>query len=149
MRIVLDTATFITAIRSSGGAAAEVVRLCLLGDFVLLMDLKLGLEYRDVALRPFQLASTTHSPSMVLELIERLEAAAEAVEIRRKMRPLSSDPNDDMVLDVAINGLADAVVTANRRHFLEVGTRFGFDIVSPAELLTRYRKGDKYANRIS
>jgi hypothetical protein len=51
VRIVLDTASFVTAIRSSDGVAGEVVRMIFREDLVPLMDLKLGLEYRDVALR--------------------------------------------------------------------------------------------------
>jgi predicted nucleic acid-binding protein len=51
VRIVLDTASFVTAVRSSDGAAGEVVRMIFREELVPLMDLKLGLEYRDVALR--------------------------------------------------------------------------------------------------
>ena len=114
MRIVLDTASFVTAVRSSSGAAGQVVRMVFSGEIVPLMDLKLGLEYRDVALRPEHLAASALSKREMLELIEALEAFAEPVEIVHKNRPLSTDPNDDMVLDVAINGHAEALVTTTR-----------------------------------
>jgi hypothetical protein len=52
-------------------------------------------------------------------------------------RPLSTDPNDDMVLDVAIYGRADAIVTFNTKHFKSAATQFNIDVISPAELLTR------------
>jgi predicted nucleic acid-binding protein len=96
MRIVLDTACLITAVRSSAGAAGEVVRKVFRGELVLLMDLKLGLEYRDVALRPEHLMSSELSKQDVVELIESMEAFAEPVEIVVKTRPMSPDPNDDM-----------------------------------------------------
>jgi hypothetical protein len=48
---VLDTASFVTAVRSSDGAAGEVVQIILREKLVPLLDLKLGLEFRDVALR--------------------------------------------------------------------------------------------------
>jgi predicted nucleic acid-binding protein len=51
VRIVLDTTSFVMAVRSSNGAAEEVVRMIFRDELVPLMDLKLGLEYRDVALR--------------------------------------------------------------------------------------------------
>ncbi len=67
-----------------------------------LMDLKLGLEYRDVALRPEHLMASSLSEREVLDLIEALEASSEPIEIMLKTRPLSPAPNDDVVLDPAI-----------------------------------------------
>jgi hypothetical protein len=88
-------------------------------EIVPLMDLKLSLEYGDVALRPEHLAASALSKREVVELIEALEAFAEPVEIVLKTRPMSPDQNDDMVLDLAINGRAEALVTNNTRHFVE------------------------------
>src|SRR5260370_1711275 len=120
----------VTAVRSSNGAAGEVVRMVFREEIVLLMDLKLGLEYRDVALRPEHLMASALSEREVLELIEALEAFAEPVEIMLKTRPLSPDPNDDMVLDLAINGQADALVTNNTKHFVGGGEQFGIPVLS-------------------
>ena len=50
-----------------------------------------------------------------LELIEAVEAFAEPVEVVGKTRPLSPDPDDDMILDLAINGRAEALVTRNKK----------------------------------
>jgi putative PIN family toxin of toxin-antitoxin system len=121
VRIVLDTASFVTAIRSSEGAAREVVNMILRNEVVALMDLKLGLEYRDGALRPEHVAASRESEEDVLKLIEAIEALAETVEVVKKHRPLSSDQSDDMILDIAINGRADALGTTNTKHFAEAG----------------------------
>jgi predicted nucleic acid-binding protein len=137
---VLDTASFVTAVRSSHGAAGEVVRMIFRGEIVPLMDLKLGLEYRDVALRSEHVRASALSKPEILELIETMEAFAEPVEILSKTRPLSSDPGDDMVLDVAINGWAEALVTTNKKHFAAAGKRFGIPVLSPAELLEKMRE---------
>ena len=54
-----------------------------------------------------------------------------------------ADPKDDMVLETAVNGRADLLVTLNRRHFESVRSIFGFKIVSPAEavrLLERHHE---------
>jgi putative PIN family toxin of toxin-antitoxin system len=146
VRIVLDTASFVTAVRSRTGAAREVVDLILDGDIIPLMDVKMGLEYRDVALRTEHLAASRLSKAGVLELIEAIEALAESVEILEKHRPLSSDPNDDMILDVAINGRADALVTNNTKHFAAVGKRYAISVFTPAELLRTIRKGEQNGN---
>lgn len=110
------------------------------------MDRKLSLEYRDVALRAEQLAASKTSKAEVLELIEAVEGFAESVEIVRKHRPLSPDPNDDMILDLAINGQADVLVTNNTKHFIAAARRFGITVLTPAEMLRRMRKGEQNGN---
>jgi putative PIN family toxin of toxin-antitoxin system len=142
VRIVLDTASFVTAVRSSEGAAGEVLRMVFREELVPLMDLKLGLEYRDVALRSEHVRASALSKREILELIQAIEAFAEPVEVVMKTRPLSSDPSDDMILDVAINGRAEALVTSNKRHFAAAGKRFGIQVLTPAELLEKMREGN-------
>lgn len=139
MRIVLDTASLVSAVRSNLGASAEVVRLALRGDFIHLMDQKLGLEYRDVALRPEHLAVSTLSAKEIVELIELLEERAIPVKIIHKRRPLSSD--------LAINGAADAIATRNTRHFAVAAREFGILVLTPAELLERRREQDADRSR--
>jgi len=105
-----------------------------------LMDYKLACEYRDVALRPEQLHVTGKSKAETSAILDALEAIAEPVFVAFQHRPLSPDANDDMVLDVAINGNADAIVTNNTRHFREAAERFDIDLLAPAELLSKFRK---------
>lgn len=142
MRIVLDTASFVASVRSGRGAASEVVRLIVTRQLRALMDQKLGLEYRDVALRPEHIAASAMSEEEILETIRSVERQAESVYVAIRHRPLSPDPNDDMVLDVAINGRADAIVTMNKRHFKDAARRFRIAVVTPAELLELLRRKD-------
>ena len=46
-------------------------------------------------------------------------------------RPMLRDVDDDMVLEAAVNGKADAIVTFNRRDFEPTSGRFGIRILSP------------------
>ena len=140
MRVVIDTSVLIAALRSSHGASAEVIRLALLGELTTLMDYKLACEYRDVGLRPEQLAAAGKSLEETGLIIDMLEAVAEAVLVMVRHRPMSQDADDDMVLDVAINGSAEAIVTANIKHFRESADRFGLRVLTPAELLLEFRR---------
>jgi predicted nucleic acid-binding protein len=54
----------------------------------------------------------------------------------------SQDANDDMVLDVAISGGADVIVTSNIRDFAPAAERFGIQALTPKEFLIAIRKGD-------
>ncbi len=143
MRVVLDTAAFISGIRSDSGPSAELFRMVFRGNVILLMDHKLGLEYRDVALRQEHISASRLKASEILELIEALESFAEPVRVVWKPRPLSPDPNDDMIIDIAINAMADAVVTNNIKHFAAAGRRFHIPVLSPAQLLRRIRQGGR------
>jgi putative PIN family toxin of toxin-antitoxin system len=142
VKVVLDTAALISAIRSSTGAAAEIVRLAAVRKLTLLMDYKLVCEYRDVSLRPQRVAASGRAPEDAEATIEMLEAIATPVLVRVKHRPLSQDGNDDMVLDVAINGQADVVVTNNIKDFRGAAERFGIEVMTPREFLIAFRKGE-------
>jgi putative PIN family toxin of toxin-antitoxin system len=144
VKVVLDTAALISAIRSGTGAAAEIVRLAAVGKLTLLMDLKLVCEYRDVALRPQHIAASGRTSEDAEAIIEMLEAIAVPVLVRIKHRPLSQDGNDDMVLDVAINGDADAIVTNNIKDFRAAAERFGIQVLTPREFLIAFRKAESH-----
>ncbi len=68
-------------------------------------------------------------------VIEAVEALAEPVKVVVRHRPLSPDPNDDMILDIAINGKAEAIVTNNTKDFNAAGKQHGVPVLTPQELL--------------
>jgi predicted nucleic acid-binding protein len=103
------------------------------------MDYKLGLEYREVAFRPEHVGASELNEAEILELIEALEAFAEPVKVVSQPRPLSPDPDDDMISDIAINGHAEALVTGNVRHFATAAQHFQIPVISPADLLRRMK----------
>jgi predicted nucleic acid-binding protein len=74
VKVVLDTAALISAIRSGTGAGAEIVRLAALGKLTLLLDFKLACEYRDVALRPEHIAASGRRAEDIEAVIAMLEA---------------------------------------------------------------------------
>ena len=121
---MLDTSVLITAFRSSSGAAAETVRLALLKELTILLDYKLVCEYRDVALRSEHLKASGKTQKETELLVDALEAVAEPIFVAVRHAPLSQDANDDMVLELAINGSADAIVTNNTKHFREAARDF-------------------------
>jgi predicted nucleic acid-binding protein len=52
-------------------------------------------------------------------------------------RPQLRDPGDELVLEAAVNGGVDAIVTFNRRDFGSAAARFGVEILLPREALSR------------
>lgn len=73
-------------------------------------------------------------------ILDMLEAVAEPVNVRFRLRPLSQDADDDMILDLAISGRANAIVTANTKHFREAAPDFGIEVMTPQQLLLAIQK---------
>ena len=71
--------------------------------------------------------------------IDAVIAMAEPVETHFMWRPQLRDPADELVLEAAVNGRAEAIVTFNRRDFGVAPKRFGIDLLTPAEALGRIR----------
>ena len=62
-----------------------------------------------------------------------------AVAVHMRWRPQLRDPDDELVLEAAVNGRADALVTYNVRDFRDVAPRFGIRIARPVDLLEELR----------
>ncbi len=99
----------------------------------------LFLEYEDVLKRPEHCLAHGLTPLEMDEFLAELAALIEPVEVHFQWRPQTRDPNDEMVLEAAINGEADAIVTYNVADFAEAGERFAIPILRPAELLKKVK----------
>src|SRR5271165_4174113 len=138
-RIVLDTSVVVAGLRTQLGAGNAVLRLVATRRLVALATPPLFLEYEDVLKRPEHRLAHGLAPEAIEEFLAELAALIEPVEVHFQWRPQSRDPNDEMVLEAAINGQADALVTYNVRDFALAGGRFNVAVLSPAELLKKVR----------
>jgi putative PIN family toxin of toxin-antitoxin system len=137
MRLVLDTATMVAAIRSDTGASRRLLAAGLERRLTLLVSVPLMIEYQAAMTRPADLAAARLSVEDLGVLLDAVAAVAEPVRLAFLWRPAVRDPDDDMVLEVAVNGQADAIVTFNVRDFGRVAERFGIAILPPGEALKR------------
>lgn len=139
MRLVVDTDVFVAAIRSPSGASAALFVLLLGREATLLLSVALAFEYEATATRPEHLFAAKATAADVANLIDAIIDVIEPVEVHYQWRPQLSDAGDEMVLETAVNGRADAIVTFNRRHYGDVPSRFGIEVITPAEALRRTR----------
>jgi len=114
-----------------------VLRLADLGRVRLLASVPVFPEYEAVVTRPEQLAAIGVSRAEMASFLDALAAMVEPVRIDYLWRPSLADPADDMVLEAAINGRAEAIVTADLRHFAPAA--FGVPVMLPGDLLRRLR----------
>ena len=137
MRVILDTATMVAAIRSDAGASRRLLVAGLERRLTLLISVPLLIEYQAVMTRPAHLEAGQLSVEDVDALLDAVVAVAEPVRLAFLWRPAVRDPDDDMVLETAVNGQADAIVTLNLRDFGSVAERFGIAVLLPGEALRR------------
>jgi len=138
-RVVLDSSVVIAAFRSRHGASHRLFRLIADRQLAPLATPALFLAYEDVLKRSEQRAVTGLTLAQVDEVLAALASAIEPVEVRFTWRPQLSDADDEMVLEAAVNGRADALVTHNLADFVAAAARFGLVLLPPGELLKRMR----------
>jgi putative PIN family toxin of toxin-antitoxin system len=135
--VVLDSSVVISAFRSRLGASNRLLGLVEDGRLVPLATPALFLEYEDVLKRPEQRGASGLTLAEVDAALAALAALTEPVEVRFTWRPQLADPGDEMVLEAAVNGRADALVTHNLADFAAAAPRFGLALLRPGELLER------------
>ena len=136
MRIVMDTSVLVAGLRSRLGASAAVLREIAANRVELVASPALFLEYEAVLKREEHGLPAQYVDGFLAELA----LCIHPVEIRFAWRPELTDADDEMVLEAAINGQAEAIVTHNRRDFERAAERFGIEVLSPAELLEQIRR---------
>lgn len=139
MRIVLDTSVVVAALRTRSGVGNAVLQLVAQRRVTILATPPLFLEYEEVLKRPEHRLAHGLTPEAIDEFLAELAALVEPVELHFQWRPQGSDPNDEMVLEAAINGRADVLVTYNLADFVGVAERFRISVMHPADLLKKLK----------
>ena len=125
--------------RSPSGASSALLTLLDSGAGTLLLSVSLVLEYESVCLRAEHRIETGLTSMEVVKAINALVGLAEPVEIHFRWRPQLRDACDEMVLETAVNGRADYLVTFNARDYGSAPGRFAIEVVSPAEAIRKLR----------
>jgi predicted nucleic acid-binding protein len=140
MILALDTDVLVAAVRSRLGASRAWLRAILRGEATLLLSVPLALQYEAVLMRPEHLAAAGANPTQVVSLLDALCAVSRPVEIPFLWRPMLRDPDDEMVLEVAVNGRADRLLTFNERDFTGAAT-LGVTVERPGPAWRAWRMG--------
>ena len=133
-RVVIDTNILVSAFRSRRGLSYRILSLVDSGKFHPCVSVPLVLEYEAATKRLCRKGGLT--AQTVDTIIDYLCRVSTYYRIHYLWRPLLRDPNDDMVLEVAVAAQADYIVTYNRDDFAAAAS-FGVRVVSPAQLLNK------------
>lgn len=102
-----------------------------------LVSVPLVLEYEAVLTRPELLSATGFSRTDALTIVKAFCRQGVGVHLTTRIRPQLSDPADEFVLETAVYGRADAIVTFNLNHFNVAARRFDIEVFTPREALER------------
>ena len=131
-RVILDTNVILAAMRSQTGASYRLFLTIGHPRWQSLVTPALMYEYEDVARRPGNVPGL--SPQDITNILDLLYRESHRQLVWFSWRPASPDPGDDLVLDAAVAGGCDFVVSFNERH-LQAAREFGIGILRPVELL--------------
>ncbi len=133
MLIVLDTNVIVAALRSKDGASFQILEAIINDQVDFALSVPLLLEYEAVLKRPETLSASALSFADMDAILNILCARGKATILHYLWRPQLKDEQDEMVLELAVNASADAIVTFNRNDFLPTANKFDMPIIPPSK----------------
>ncbi|WJR68417.1 putative toxin-antitoxin system toxin component, PIN family [Neorhizobium sp. CSC1952] len=124
MKVVIDTNIFVSAVMNADGAPRHVIRLCLRDEIRPLMANALFSEYEDVCSRDDLFARALLSVEERTELLHAFFTCCQWIPIYFLCRPNLRDEADNHIVELAIGGGADVIITANKRDFAQAELAF-------------------------
>lgn len=129
MRIVADTNVIVSAV-IAGGKPRRLIEKSLRGEIELVLSPGILEEVADVLERPkFELAEEA-----VYRIVGALVQTAHVVDVDSSVQVVEEDPDDDVILNTALDGRADAIVSGDK-HLLDLKDFKGIQVHSVAELI--------------
>lgn len=138
--VILDTNVLVAGLSSRNGASHQLLRRCNEGEFSIIASVPLWLEYEATLKRAEIRKMHGLSARDIDDLLNILAVAVKPTALHYLWRPQLSDPGDEMVLETALNGAADALVTFNLADFQPAAGRFGLKLLLPADFLKLLRR---------
>jgi putative PIN family toxin of toxin-antitoxin system len=132
-QIVIDTNVLVSALRSKRGASFRLLRRLRDSRFKINVSAPLVIEYEKAAKGAIRRGGL--SAREVDDILDCICAVARHREIYYLWRPLLRHPKDDMVLELAVAGGCDFIVTYNQRDF-RGAEEFSIGVLTPKEFLS-------------
>lgn len=131
-QIVLDTNVLLAGLRSRRGASYKLLTILNDNRWQLNISTTLVFEYEEILKRnQMQLGISLEDIDSV---IDALCAIANKCNIFYLWRPFLNDPDDDFLVDLAVEAQADYIITYNQKD-LQPALIFGIKIVTPKQFL--------------
>ncbi len=139
MKIVIDTNVFLSALFSRKGASNKLlIWLFAQEKKYNVISNTLVTEYEDVLTRDKNIKQYNNlSKGDIERFLDDICLISYHQKIYFLWRPFLKDSNDDMVLEVAVNAKARAIITFNPKDFKGVEEKFDILILTPKQFLEK------------
>lgn len=139
LRVVLDTNQFVSSVLVRHGLPAQVIDAWRRREYLLVTSPAIMTEIRATLDYPRIRRKYPLTDEQVERLITLLEQDALVVSGKVDTEgAVPDDPDDDMVLVCAVDGMADLIVSGDR-HLLDLGEYRDIPIITAREFLDRLR----------
>jgi putative PIN family toxin of toxin-antitoxin system len=136
IRVVIDTNVYISALMF-GGPPGSLLNLAFLQSFVMIISPALMNELNEKLRLKFEVSAED-----VAIMRAKLESIAEIVEPDIVLDVVNDDPDDNRVVECAVKGRADYIVTGDR-HLLKLIAYEGISIVTVRQFLDAAEGNDE------
>ncbi|MBK8327167.1 MAG: putative toxin-antitoxin system toxin component, PIN family [Moraxellaceae bacterium] len=114
-KAVIDTNIIVSAIQTGDSISRDILRLVFLGHLIPLMSNALFLEYEAVTQRAEVMRRCHFSAPEAEQFLDAVFASSQWVEIYLAWRPNLLDEGDNFLIELAVAGNADYLITHNMR----------------------------------
>ncbi|MBL3529674.1 MAG: putative toxin-antitoxin system toxin component, PIN family [gamma proteobacterium endosymbiont of Lamellibrachia anaximandri] len=132
VKVVIDTNVLVAALRSKKGASHKLLISLINGAYQPNISVPLFVEYESVTKRSGMVAGLTDND--INTVLDYLLSKSSIREIFYLWRPCLKDPNDDLVLEVAVESQSEYIITFNKKDFRGIH-KFGIKAVTPQEFM--------------
>jgi putative PIN family toxin of toxin-antitoxin system len=129
MRAVFDTNVWVSGLVFKG-EVRKVIQKALDEEVRPVISIPLLRELEKVLLRP----KIDYSPGAAAETLYQIQELCLLIHPTQKIRILQSDPADNRVLECALEGMVDLIVSGDK-HLLDLGVFRDIPIVTPRQFL--------------
>ncbi|MUH00115.1 putative toxin-antitoxin system toxin component, PIN family [Scytonema sp. UIC 10036] len=132
IQIVLDTNVLVAGLRSKRGASYKLLAILNSNRWQLNISTTLVFEYEEILKREKDQLNLTFEE--IDDVIEAICSIAHLCDIFYLWRPIARDPDDDFLIDLAVECQADFIITYNQKD-LQAASLFDIKVVTPKEFL--------------
>jgi len=135
IKAVFDTNVIVSGLIASSGATYEVFEAWRQGDIILVTSGAIVREVARVLRRPFFRDKRHIDEEDIVRIARALTLGAHFVQPEIHLQVVEDDPNDDRILECAVAGGADYVVSGDH-HLLDLGRYRDIRIVTARQFLS-------------
>ena len=129
LKVVLDTNVFISAILF-GGIPQQIMESARNGEIELLTSSSILFELASILQGKFKFSRT-----IALDVISEIKRTSSVIFTKTKLSVIEKDHSDNMILECAVDGFADYIVSGDKKHLRPLNSFKGIKIRLPQEFI--------------